>query len=123
MNQKRDYRSKRLSEIKNEFEKGVFLVNYNSPKQKAHRCAAFLLLSLKHILRGVLFSWPLYMLALAVYSLPHIPVWFMLVFLLPALYVSWVILRRGIREDYSNLVDGYLLQSGYLGRLLFRGTV
>ena len=64
-----------------------------------------------------------YLLALAVYSVPGIAVWLVLVFLLPAMYVSWVILRRGIREDYYNLVHGYLLRSGYLGRLLFHGSI
>jgi len=41
--------------------------------------------------------------------------------LVPAVYVSWVILSRGVREDYDNLVEGYILRSGYLGRLLFHG--
>jgi hypothetical protein len=39
--------------------------------------------------------------------------------LLPALYVSWMILSRGVREDYGRLVDGYILREGYIGRMLF----
>jgi len=30
-----------------------------------------------------------------------------------------VILSRGVKEDYDNLVDGYILKRGYLGRMLF----
>lgn len=70
-------RSKRLSEIKNDFERGVFLAVYNSRKQRHHRLAAGTALALKHALRGVLFSWPLYLLALAAFAVPGS---FMLVF-------------------------------------------
>lgn len=113
--------SKRLADIKNEFERGVFLAVYNSRKQRYHRGIAGMALGLKHALRGILFSWPLYMLSLAALAVPDA---FMLVFILlltPAVYVSWVILSRGVREDYEKLVDGYILRSGYLGRMLFHG--
>ena len=118
-----EYSSKRLSEIKNDFERGVFMVLYNSPKQRYHRIVARGVLTIKHVLRGLLFSWPLYLLALASYSIPDASVWLILVLLLPAMYVSWVILSRGIKEDYENLVFGYLLRSGYLGRMLFHGKI
>jgi len=114
-------KSKRLSEIKNDFERGVFLAVYNSRKQRYHRSAAAVALALKHAMRGVLFSWPLYLLALAAFAVPGS---FMLIFILllmPAAYVSWVILSRGVKEDYEKLVDGYILRSGYLGRMLFHG--
>ncbi len=114
-------KSKRLSEIKNDFERGVFLAVYNSRKQRYHRSAAGTALALKHAMRGVLFSWPLYLLALAAFAVPGS---FMLVFILllmPVVYVSWVILSRGVREDYKKLVDGYILRPGYLGRMLFHG--
>jgi len=117
------YSPKRLSEIKNDFERGVFAVVYNSPKQRYHRMVAAIMLTTKHALRGLLFSWPLYLLALAAYSIPAASVWLVLILLLPAMYISWVILSRGIKEDYENLVDGYLLHPGYLGRMLFRGKV
>lgn len=117
------YSSIRLSDIKNDFERGVFLVLYNSPKQRYHRSVAAIILILKHVLRGLLFSWPLYLLALAAYSIPDGSVWLVLFMLLPAMYVSWTILNRGIREDYSHLVDGYLLRSGYLGRMMFHGKI
>lgn len=115
--------SRRLPEIKNEFERGVFLVVYNSPKQRCHRIAAAIMLTIKHVARGLLFSWPLYLLALAAYSIPDASVWLVLILLLPAMYISWVILSRGIKEDYENLVHGYLLRSGYLGRILFHGKI
>ncbi len=117
------YNSKHLSEIKNDFEKGVFLAVYNSPRQKYHRSVAAILLIVKHVMRGFLFSWPLYLLALAAYSLSGSSVWLVLLLLLPAMYISWVILSRGIKEDYDNLIAGYLLRSGYLGRIIFHGKV
>lgn len=117
------YNSKRLSEIKNDFERGVFLAVYNSPRQRYHRSMAAVTLVIKHVMRGLLFSWPLYLLALAAYSLPDASVWLVLLLLLPAMYISWVILSRGIKEDYEHLVAGYLLRSGYLGRIIFHGKI
>lgn len=115
------YTSKRLSEIRNDLERGVFLAVYNSRKQRYHRMAAGLALGLKHALRGVLFSWPLYLLTLAAYAVPGSFVLVFILLLMPAVYVSWVILSRGVKEDYFKLVDGYILRAGYLGRMLFHG--
>lgn len=116
-------RSKHISEIKNEFERGVFLVMYNSRKQRFNRVVASSVLVMKHVVRGLLFSWPLYLLALAAYSIPDGSVWVVFLLLLPAMYVSWGILSRGIREDYEHIVYGYLLRSGYIGRLIFHGKI
>ena len=112
-------RSKRLGEIKSEFERGVFLVLYDSPRQKFHRIVATTALIIKHALRGMLFSWPFYMLTLAAFAVPGSSKLLFILLLIPGLYVSWVILSRGVKEDYDNLVDGYILKSGYLGRMLF----
>ena len=112
-------RSKRLSEIKNDFERGVFLVLYDSPKQRLHRAIAGIALVVKHALRGVLFSWPLYLLTLAAYAIPGSSKVLFVLLLIPALYVSWIILSRGVKEDYDELVTGYILKSGYLARILF----
>lgn len=112
-------RSKRLCEIKNEFERGVFLVLYDSPKQKLHRIVATVALVIKHALRGILFSWPLYMLTLAAFAVPGSSKLLFILLLIPGIYVSWVILSRGVKEDYENLVGGYILKPGYLGRMLF----
>ena len=113
--------SKRLEDIRNEFERGVFLVVYGSRKQKNYRLLAVVMLSLKHVMRGLLFSCPLYLLALAAYSIPGASSWLFLLLLLPAVYVSWVILSRGIKEDYHHLVEGYLLRPGFLRRMIFHG--
>jgi hypothetical protein len=112
-------RSKRLDEIKNDFERGVFLVLYDSPKQKLHRTIAATALVIKHALRGIMFSWPLYLLTLAAYAIPGSSKVLFVILLIPALYVSWIILSRGVKEDYDKLVVGYILKSGYLGRMLF----
>lgn len=112
-------RSKRLDEIKNDFERGVFLVLYDSPKQKLNRFIAATVLTIKHALRGILFSWPLYILTFAAYTIPGSSKLLFMLLLIPALYLSWIILSRGVREDYDNLVAGYILKSGYLGRMLF----
>ena len=117
------YTSRRVSDIKNDFERGVFQVVYDSRKQRWNRSFALLVLIIKHVLRGLMFSWPLYLLALAAYSIPGTSILLVLFLLLPAMYVSWVILSRGIREDYEKLVHGYLLRSGYLGRIIFHGKI
>jgi len=114
--------SKRLSGIRNEFERGVFLSVYNSPKQRIRRAIAHVILSAKHSLRGVLFSWPLYLLPLAAWSFRPAYLPLILLLLIPGVYISWVILVRGVREDYACHVEGHILQPGYPGRLLFPGN-
>ena len=114
--------SKRLSDIRNEFERGVFLSVYNSRTQRIRRHIARIILAVKHGLRGTLFSWPLYLLPLAAWSLKvnYLPL--ILLLLLPGVYISWAILVRGVREDYENYVEGYILRPGFPGRLLFPGN-
>ena len=112
-------RSKRLDDIKNDFERGVFLVLYDSPRQKLNRTVAAVALVIKHALRGILFSWPLYLLTLAAFALPGPAKLIFILLLVPGVYVSWIILSRGVRDDYDNFVDGYILKPGYLGRMLF----
>jgi hypothetical protein len=114
---------KRLTDIRGEFERGIFLSIYNSPRQRLSRAIARLILGLKHGLRGVLFSWPLYLLPLAAWLLQarHLPL--ILLLLLPGLVISGAILRRGVREDYARLVEGYILRKGYPRRLLFPGRM
>lgn len=113
---------KRLSDIRNDFERGVFLSVYNSPAQRSRRIIASIILALKHGLRGTLFSWPLYLLPLAAWSFKATWVPLILLLLLPGVYISGVILVRGVREDYNHHVEGYLLQPGFPGRLLFPGN-
>lgn len=113
------YSSKRLCEVKNDFERGVFIALYNSKKQKRYRIIAGAALMVKHVLRGLLFSWPLYLLALAAYMIPGVSALIVIMLLFPALYVSWTILSRGIKDDYNELVEGHLLRSGYFRSVLF----
>ncbi len=113
---------KRLADIRNDFERGVFLALYNSRRQRIHRALARVILVIKHTARGLLFSWPLYLLPLAAWALQARYLPLLLLLLIPGVYVSGNILRRGIREDYARLVDGTLLRAGYPGRLLFPGN-
>jgi len=86
------------------------------------RHIARIILAIKHGLRGTLFSWPLYLLPLAAWSLKASYLPLILLLLVPGVYVSWVILLRGVREDYANHVEGLILWPGYPGRLLFPGN-
>jgi hypothetical protein len=113
---------KRLLDIRNDFERGVFLSVYNSRAQRIRRYIARIILVVKHGLRGALFSWPLYLLPLAAWSfkVSYLPL--ILLLLLPGVYISGVILVRGVKEDYTNHVEGYILRPGFPGRLLFPGN-
>ncbi|MDH3831441.1 MAG: hypothetical protein OEU48_07205 [Gammaproteobacteria bacterium] len=114
--------SKRLADIRNELERSVFLSVYNSRRQRLRRIMARIILTMKHGVRGILFSWPLYLLPLAAWSIKATYLQLILLLLLPGVYISGVILVRGVREDYNNHVEGYLLQPGFPGRLLFPGN-
>ncbi len=109
---------KRLTDIRDDFERGVFLVLYNSRRQRLHRVLARVILGIKHGLRGILFSWPLYLLPVAAWLLQARYLPLILLLLLPGIYISGTILRRGVHEDYARLVEGCILRAGYPGRLL-----
>ena len=111
-----------LNDIRNDLERGVFLAVYNSRAQRIHRGVARVILGLKHGLRGILFSWPLYLLPVAAWLLQARYLPLILVLLLPGVWISGLILTRGVREDYTRLVDGRILRAGYPGRLLFPGN-
>ena len=115
--------SKHLSDIRGDFERGVFMALYASRQQRRRRLFAYLLLGLKHGLRGILFSWPLYLLPLAAWllQLRYLPL--VVLLLLPGVVLSAVILSRGVHADYARLVDGHLLERGYARRMLFPGTL
>lgn len=122
LSSKESRQSIRLTDINSDFERGVFLVLYNSRRQRLHRALARIILGLKHGLRGVLFSWPLYLMPLAAWLLKAHYLPLILLLLLPGVWLSFVILTRVIREDYQRLVDGQILRRGYPGRLLFPGS-
>lgn len=111
--------SKTLSEIDSELERAVFLASYNSNKQKFRRKLAAVILCLKHGLRGFLFSWPLYLLPFSVLAMPEQFKYLFILFLVPGLYVSFIILKKGISEDYTNYVADRLLNDGYPHMLIF----
>lgn len=117
------YSTRHLADIRNDFERGVFMALYTSRRQRLHRGIARLLLGLKHGLRGILFSWPLYLLPLAAWMLQARYLPLIVLLLLPGVVLSFTILRRGVHEDYARLVDGTILRPGYAARLLFPGTL
>ena len=92
-----------------EFTRAVFEAAYQSRQQRIRRLLFAALLVLKHTLRGLLFSWPLYLLSLAGLALPGQSAWAFLLLLIPAVWVSSAILVRGLREDYEAHVRGKLL--------------
>ena len=110
---------RRLEDLYGEFERGVFIAAYQSSQQKRRRFFAVLLLGLKHALRGLLFSWPAYVLALAAYYSAAVHALVYGLVLVPPLGLSIVILMRGVRDDYRERVKGLLLQPGFARELLF----
>ncbi len=110
--------SKPLDDIESELERAIFLSNYNSTKQGRRRVFASIILGLKHGLRGILFSWPLYLLPFATLALPGKFKFLFVLFLLPGLLVSSWILSKGVQEDYLKFVQHRLLKKGYSGALL-----
>lgn len=110
---------RRLEDLYSEFERGVFIAAYQSPQQKRRRVLAVMLLSVKHALRGLLFSWPAYVLGLAAYTSAAVHAVAYLLLLIPALGLSVVILVRGVRDDYRERVNGVLLRQGFARGLIF----
>jgi len=105
-----------------EFTRAVFDAAYHSRKQRNLRLLLGALLILKHTLRGLLFSWPLYLLSLAGLALPGEYAWAFLLLLIPAFAVSGYILNKGLSEDYRAVVVGRLLQPGDVRRALYGET-
>jgi hypothetical protein len=93
-----------------EFTRAVFDAVYNSRAQLGLRFLFGSLLALKHILRGLAFSWPLYLLSSAGLVLPGKYAWLFLLLLIPALMVSGSILLMGLSEEYQEKVSGRLLR-------------
>lgn len=112
-------RGRRLDDLYSEFERGIFLAAYQSSQQKRRRLLAVMLLSVKHALRGLIFSWPAYVLALAAYNSAAVHAVAYLLLLVPALGLSVFILTRGVRDDYREHVNGLLLEQGFVRGLIF----
>lgn len=110
---------RRIDRVEGALERAVSESLYRSPAQCRQRFGIILMLVLKHALRGLLFSWPLYLLGVAALVLPeHGSAWLGL-FLLPGIAVSFTILRRGIREDYQRFVHRVLLKPGAARHILW----
>jgi len=93
-----------------ELTRAVFDAVYNSRRQRGLRLLFGVLLALKHILRGVAFSWPLYLLSAAGFVLPGEYAWLFLLLLIPAAMVSGTILLLGLSEEYRDHVQRRILQ-------------
>ncbi len=106
-----------------EFTRAVFEAAYHSRQQRVLRLFLGTLLVVKHILRGLLFSWPLYLLSAAGLALPGNFAWAFLLLLIPAAVVSGYILAQGLREDYRAYVKDRLLRQGDIMRALFGSII
>lgn len=110
---------KRMPTCPTELEQGIFMAAYASPLQRRRRAFAIALLGVKHMLRGLLFSWPAYVLALAAFYSGQVYTLAYLLLLIPALAVSMVILLNGMHDDYRAQVKGVLLAEKFVRSLLF----
>jgi hypothetical protein len=113
--------TKRQTPIKHELAQAVFRSVYHSREQRHRRQFAALLLAAKHTLRGLLFSWPLYLMALGGFYAPFpvdVLLWAIAV---PGIGLSLVILARGVRAAHREHVTGKIQRRGDLARLLRRG--
>jgi len=100
-----------------ELKKAVFDAVYRSARQRLLRVFFACLLILKHSLRGLVFSWPLYLLSLAGLALPGGFAWLFYLLLVPALMVSSAILLFGLSEEYLEAVHGRILKLSEYSRL------
>jgi hypothetical protein len=108
----------RLPVCPTELEEGIFMAAYGSPLQRRRRMLAVGLLGVKHVLRGLVFSWPAYVLALAAFHSGQVHALAYLLLLIPALVVSLVILLNGMHDDYHARVKDVLLQERFARELL-----
>jgi Na+/proline symporter len=93
-----------------EFTRAVFEAVYNSRAQRSLRFFFSALLTLKHVLRGLLFSWPLYLLSAAGFALPGEYAGLLMLLIIPAVMVSGSILLLGLSEEYQERINGRLLK-------------
>lgn len=110
--------ARRWEEPDNELARAVFRSLYASRAQRGRRLAAGLLLAGKHILRGLLFSWPLYLMASAGFFAPAATGAFLWLLAVPGIGLSLYILGKGLRDDYRARVAGRVLAPGDVMRLL-----
>lgn len=108
---------------KHELARAVFSSVYRSRAQRARRLAAACLLSAVHTVRGLLFSWPLYLMALGGFFTSR-PVSLLLwTIAVPGIGLSFFILARGVRAEYRERISGRIQKRGDLARLLKGGSI
>ncbi len=91
---------------RHELAQAVFRRVYNSRAQRHRRQLAAVLLAAKHTLRGLLFSWPLYLMAPGGFHAPspvNVLLWAIAV---PGIGLSLVIVARGVRAEYRERIAG-----------------
>ncbi|VAX06814.1 hypothetical protein MNBD_GAMMA25-1452 [hydrothermal vent metagenome] len=111
---------KRLTEINDELERAVFLSVYYSRQQQQWRLLARWLLMVKHILRGLFYIWPVYLILIALLFLPvSSNRLIFLSLLLPGLLVWLFIYLKGARADYNQLVHEQILEKGFIRKLIW----
>lgn len=110
---------RRIDRVDGDLERAICEKLYKSPQQKRQRLLLMLLLGLKHTLRGLLFSWPLYLIGIAAVVLPAGNTAWLGLFLAPAILVSFLILRLGVVEDYRRFVHRVLLKPGAIRYVLW----
>ena len=106
----------------NELARAVFRALYASRAQRLRRVAATTLLIAKHTARGLLFSWPLYLMAVAGLFGPATMRALFWSLAVPGIGISLYILGRGVRDDYRTHIAGRLLAPGALAQLLRGGA-
>lgn len=107
---------RRLHDIHSDFERAVFLANYNSLRQRLLRVAAAGLITAKHGLRGLLYVWPLTLLLFI--EMPGAWYWLRIALLLMAIGAWFRFIYGSVRDDYARFVRGYLLEPAGLRRVL-----
>ncbi len=98
--------------------KAVFSSVYRSRGQSGWRLLAWVLLITKHTLRGLVFSWPLYLMTVIGFYTESPLNWLLCALGVPGVAISIYILARGIREDYRTRVADRLLTRDSLIQLL-----
>ncbi len=108
-----------LNDIDDKLGQAVFMALYQSRRQRMRRRVAMLLLVVKHLGRGLVMIWPVYLVGLALLLLPGVndTLWYLLA-LTPGV-IGWLLIYlRGVRRDYAQQVAGRLLEAGDYRKLL-----
>ena len=108
----------RLTDLDDDLRRAVFTAVYQSRKQRHRRIIAMLLLIVKHLLRGLLILWPVYVVFITVLLLSdmHQYLWYFLT-LLPGLFIWLMIYIKGARLEYNQSVNGLILENGFIKQL------